>query len=153
VPVTQHKRKRRSRNRRPKSTAPQVPPRAPRSPVTERPDKLQAPWAPFPLIELTVLVGLVIFVTGLVTDKQPLLACGVALAAIGGLDTSLREHFNGYRSHTFILAGIPAVLIAAVLAFAKVMLLVIVPVMVIAFAAAFIGFRRAWDSARAKVPA
>ncbi len=30
---------------------------------------------------------------------------GVALAALAGLELSIREHFAGYRSHTLLLAG------------------------------------------------
>src|SRR6266550_1328338 len=71
----------------------------------ERP---KAPWHPFPLVELCVLVGLVLIVlgaiTGLDTDRGRLaLMCGLVLASLGGLDTALREHFNGYRSHTSVL--------------------------------------------------
>ena len=40
------------------------------------------------------------------------------LASLGGLDTALREHFAGFRSHTIILAGLPAVGVAAILYFA-----------------------------------
>lgn len=71
-----------------------------------------APWGSFPLIELTVLVGIIMFVAGLVlgpTDRgQTFLVTGLVLASIGGLELSIREHFAGYRSHTAILAGFPA---------------------------------------------
>ena len=33
----------------------------------------------------------------------------LALASLGGLDTAPREHFAGFRSHTMMLAGLPAV--------------------------------------------
>ena len=118
LPVSKAKRKRR---RRPKSTAPQVPPRAPRRTVATRPDTLNAPWHPFPLVELSVFVGIVCVVVGLITKDtagHTLLAFGVALGCLGGLDTTVREHFNGYREHTIVLAAFPAVASAVIIAVA-----------------------------------
>lgn len=43
-----------------------------------------------------------------------LIGTGLLLGSIGGLDLSIREHLAGYRSHTLVLAGLPAI---AVLAF------------------------------------
>ena len=89
--------------------------------VTE-PERPKAPWHPFPLVELCVLAGIVLLVLGLLsyeTDRgKAMLVSGMLLGSIGGLDTALREHFSGYRSHTFILAALPAVGLAAVLFFA-----------------------------------
>lgn len=72
-----------------------------------------APWDPFPLTELAVFVGLILLVVGAIvggSTGKGLIAAGVVLACIGGLDTALREHFNGYRPHSGLLAGILAVL-------------------------------------------
>ena len=149
--MTKHKRKHRAR--RPKSTAPPVPPRAPRPTLDERPERLQAPWHPVPLVELCVLVGIVCLALGLIAGEQALTAFGVALAALGGLDTAAREHFAGYRSHTLVLAGVPAVLAAAVAAFAKAPLFVVVPIMVGVFALAILSLRRAWERTQARTPA
>jgi hypothetical protein len=84
----------------------------------ERP---KAPWHPFPLVELCVLIGLVLFVLGFLDFESDrgrlLLVCGLALGSLGGLDTALREHFAGYRSHSTVLAALPAVLLAGVLYF------------------------------------
>ncbi len=84
----------------------------------ERP---KAPWHPFPLVELAVLAGIVLLILGLLdygTDRgRAMLICGMLLGSLGGLDTALREHFAGFRSHTAVLAGIPAVGLAAVLYF------------------------------------
>jgi hypothetical protein len=89
--------------------------RAPR----ERP---RAPWHPFPLVELSVLIGLVLLVWGLIRRDDDggrvLLVCGMALASLGGLDTALREHFGGFASHALLLAALPAVLAMGVLFFA-----------------------------------
>jgi len=146
--VTQAKRKK--RNRRRKSTAPQVPPRAPKRTVAERPERLAAPWSPFPLIELTVLIGIVCIVVGLILGERLVLAFGVVLGALGGLDTSAREHFAGYRSHTLVLAGVPAVLIAALTAFARAPLYAVVVVLVVVFAVAALVLRRNWDRRTAR---
>ena len=147
--MTQAKRKKRNRGR--KSTAPQVPPRAPKRSVAERPERLAAPWSPFPLIELTVLIGIVCIVVGLILGERLVLAFGVVLGALGGLDTSAREHFAGYRSHTLVLAGVPAVLIAALTAFAKAPLYAVVVVLVVVFAVAALVLKRTWDRTKARV--
>ncbi len=85
----------------------------------ERP---RAPWHPFPLVELSVLVGLVLLVWGLFRRDDDggrvMLVCGMLLASLGGLDTALREHFSGFASHALLLAALPAVLTAGVLFFA-----------------------------------
>jgi hypothetical protein len=138
-----------SKRRRPaKSTAPQVPPRPPRR-IDERPERVNAPWHPFPLVELSVLAGIVCIVLGLFrSDEQGgriLLALGVSLGALGGLDTSLREHFAGYRSHSLVLAAFPAVAIAVVIGLAQAPLQVIVPVMLGVFLLAFVALRRVWE--------
>ena len=143
------------RRRRPKSTAPQVPPRAPRR-IDERPERLNAPWHPFPLVELSVLVGIVCIVIGLFFSDaghgRVLLALGVSLGALGGLDTSLREHFGGYRSHTLVLAAFPAVAAAAIAAFAGLWLIGVVPLMLAVFGLAFVALKRVWER-KTRVPA
>ena len=105
---------RRSRQR---SAAP--PPAVAPNPLDERP---KAPWHPFPLVELSVLIGIVLIVLGLFVVEgdrgRILLVFGLVLGSLGGLDTALREHFSGFRSHSMLIAGLPAVLVAGVLFFA-----------------------------------
>src|SRR3954451_1101564 len=75
----------------------------------------KAPWSPFPLVELFILAALVLIVVGVVAHghrRTVLLACGIGLACLAGLELSIREHFAGYRSHSALLAG--AVAVAAV---------------------------------------
>ena len=73
-----------------------------------------APWGNFPLIELAVLTGIVMLVLGLFvvegTRGAILIASGLALGSIGGLELSIREHFAGFQSHSLILAGVPALI-------------------------------------------
>ena len=107
-----------------------------------------APWAPVPLVELCVLAGLVLIVVALVRGSDRaglLLACGVALASLAGLELSIREHFAGYRSHTTVLAGAAAVLSAVPLFFfTGLPQPVLLAIAVVVFAAAFVLLRRAF---------
>jgi hypothetical protein len=106
--------------------------------VDERP---KAPWHPFPLVELCVLAGIVLLVLGLINfdsrQGKTMLVIGLALGSLGGLDTAAREHFSGYRSHTTVLAGVPAVAVAAVLYFAELPWPVVTAGALGAFAGAF----------------
>jgi len=71
-----------------------------------------------------VLAGIVLLVLGLISHDSPhgraMIVAGLALGSLGGLDTAAREHFAGFRSHTMVLAGVPAVALAAILYFAGV---------------------------------
>jgi hypothetical protein len=152
--VSRHRRKR----RRARTTAPAVPPRAPRRPAPpELEERPQAPWHPFPLVELAIFVGLICIVVGFLTRDRArgrvLLALGLTLGALGGLDTAVREHFAGFRSHTLVLSAFPAVAAAVILALAGGPPLAVPPTAVVVFAAAFVGLRRAWDRAGNRSPA
>ena len=78
------------------------------------------------------------------TYGRTLIALGLALASLGGLDTTAREHFSGFRSHTLVLAAFPAVAAAVLAAVAGAPALVIPPLMALVFAAAIVGLRRMW---------
>jgi hypothetical protein len=101
----------------------------------------KAPWHPFPLVELCVLAGIVLLVLGLINfdsrQGKTMLVVGLGLGSLGGLDTAAREHFSGYKSHTTVLAGVPAVAVAAVLYFTQVPWPVVTIGAVVTFAAAF----------------
>jgi hypothetical protein len=142
---------RRSRARRAAGIAPASPtppPAAPRpAPLSD--ERPKAPWHPFPLVELCVLVGIVLIVLGLIvgfdSDRGQLaLVCGVLLASLGGLDTAVREHFNGYKSHSSVLAGLPGVFAAALLFFARAPWIAVAVGAALVFALAFWGFRTAF---------
>ena len=68
-----------------------------------------------------MLVGIVLAVIGFVIggDRGPaFIVTGLALGSIGGLELSIREHFAGFRSHSALLAGVPALLVLAALFYA-----------------------------------
>ena len=113
--------------------------------IEERP---KPPWHPVPLVELCVLAGLVLIVVALVRGGDRaglLLACGVALASLAGLELSIREHFAGYRSHTTVLAGTAAILSVVPLYFLTGLPQpVLLVVAVVVFAAALVLLRRAF---------
>jgi hypothetical protein len=139
---------RRSRARRAAAPPPPVAPSAPRpAPLSD--ERPKAPWHPVPLVKISVFVGLVLlvvgFVTGIGTNGGRLsLLCGLVLASLGGLDTVLREHFAGFRSHSTVLAGLPGVIVAGGLYFGRAPWAAVVGGAVITFLAAFWAFRVAF---------
>jgi hypothetical protein len=72
-------------------------------------DRPPAPWGSFPLVEIAVAVGLVLFVVGfffLDGDRgTEVFVIGLLLASLAGLELSIREHFAGFRSHSLLLGG------------------------------------------------
>jgi hypothetical protein len=113
--------------------------------LTDRP---RAPWHPFPLVELLVLAGIVLLILGFLnfdSDRgRAMLVSGMLLGSLGGLDTALREHFGGYRSHSMIIAGVIAVGLAAILFFAGAPWIAVTVTAVLAFALGFWLFARAY---------
>jgi hypothetical protein len=139
---------RRSRARRAAQPAPAETPHA-AAPARLSDERPRPPWHPIPLIEISVFVGLVLlvigFITGIGSDGGRLaLLCGLVLASLGGLDTTLREHFAGFRSHSSVLAGLPAVIVAGGLFFGRAPWAAVAAGAVITFAAAFWWFRLAF---------
>ena len=136
---------------RKRGTAPAIAPapapvprrRGGRPTIEERP---KPPWHPVPLVELCVLVGLILLVLGalnLRSDRgKVMLVIGMALGSLGGLDTALREHLAGYRSHTTVIAALPAVTTAALLFFARAPWIVLIVGAVAVFAVVFWWMRR-----------
>jgi len=110
----------------------------------------KAPWSPFPLVELCILAALVLIVAGLVTHgsrRGALLAFGIALACLAGLELSVREHFAGYRSHSALLAGTAAVAVAVPLyLLTGLPQVVLLAVGVLVYSLAFLGLRRAFQA-------
>jgi hypothetical protein len=75
--------------------------------------RLPAPWGPFPLTELVVLLAIGLLIAAFLVRGErgrTMLAAGLLLGSLGGLEVSIREHFAGYRSHTTIFAAAAGVL-------------------------------------------
>lgn len=137
------------------STAP-APAATPRSRPPGRVDRFieradarpKPPWHPVPLVELSVLAGIVLIVIGVINreDAQGRLAglFGLVLASLGGLDTAVRDHFAGFRSHSALLAGFPAVCVAIGLALLGAVGWVVLFGALATLGIGFLGFRRAF---------
>lgn len=78
-----------------------------------------APWDPFPLTELVILAGIVLALLGLIVAagarQLAMIGGGLALIALASSELAFREHFAGHRSHTTLLAAIPAVIVGSAL--------------------------------------
>jgi hypothetical protein len=96
-----------------------------------------------------VLAGIVLLVLGLIDHDsrhgRVMIVVGLALGSLGGLDTAAREHFAGFRSHTMVLSGVPAVAVAAALYFARAPWPAVVVGAIVAFAVAFRLLWRAYE--------
>jgi hypothetical protein len=169
--------KRRSRKRRNSGTAPRAVPsgRRERSPVREPPrastqrhapsplsaygERPPSPFGGLPVSEVAIFAGAVGLIVGLIQRGGPALVVGVIVCTLGVLEVTSREHFSGYRSHTTLLAAIPAVgLEVAVVALIGaprqrlLLLLVIVPVYAVVFWSLRKRFRTARQARVARPP-
>ncbi len=83
--------------------------------LEERP---RAPWHPFPLSELLILVGMVAAIIGATRGESglPALLAGLGAVMVGTIDFTLREHRSGFRSHAALLAALPTALLHGILA-------------------------------------
>jgi hypothetical protein len=157
--MAKKRRKRRSAGPGPRPKAGQRKQRAavePAARLTARDERPQGPWGSFPLTELTILVGLVLLVLGFVRSDASgtfLIAAGITIAGLGGLELAIREHFAGYRSHSALLAFACAVfcggalVVLALLVFGSVIPAIAVAAAAIAFVPAFLALRRAFRRA------
>jgi len=59
--------------------------------------------------EFAIFAGAVVLIVGVVQRGGPALIGGVVLCLLGVTEVTAREHLSGYRSHTVLLAAIPAV--------------------------------------------
>jgi Sec-independent protein secretion pathway component TatC len=59
--------------------------------------------------EFAILAGAVLLIVGVIQRGGPALVGGVVLCLLGVTEVTAREHLSGYRSHTVLLAAIPAV--------------------------------------------
>ena len=76
----------------------------------------KAPWSPFPLTELVILLARVLLAIGFFSSgdrRGVMIGVGIVLASLAGGELALREHFAGFRSHTTLLAGLSGFLVGA----------------------------------------
>jgi uncharacterized integral membrane protein len=95
-----------------------------------------------------ILAGIVSLIIGIVGSSLTATGIGVALAALGGMEVAIREHFAGYRSHTTLLAGAVFVFtVGGIFYLADQILAVALGVGAVAFLVAFYLARRAFQRA------
>lgn len=145
--------KRKKRPRRPRE-ATQVQPKpavtreAARKRSASEDTRPPAPWGSFPLVEISVLLGIALLVAGLVMGGERgglAIGVGIGLAALGGLELAIREHFAGFRSHSSLLAGVPAIATMGILFYAgpdSLEPIVMIGIGAAVFALSFVGFQQ-----------
>ena len=67
------------------------------------------PFGGLPVSELAIFFGAIAVVVGWTSTAGPALVVGIIVCVLGVTEVTAREHFSGYRSHSTLLAGIPAV--------------------------------------------
>lgn len=125
------------------------PRRAPGTPVDRRAKLSEAPpplWAPVPVTEILVLLGMVLAGIGFFGGGDAtILLVGLALVSVATLELVIREHFAGYRSHSTLLAGTAAVLAVALLSVLGIAAVLSLAVGVLVFALVFQVARSAFS--------
>jgi hypothetical protein len=118
----------------------------------ERP---RSPFGGLPVAEISILVGAVVLVIGLIDRATVALIGGVVICLFGVVEVTTREHFSGYRSHTVLLAAIPAVAVEFVIALTvgppAVRALLLVPVAVVFAICAYFLRRRFLIARQARI--
>jgi hypothetical protein len=116
MPTKRQRRKRRRRLSNPDDVAAPAPAApAPTAPKPRRgPHDPPSPlWGTFPLTEIVIFIGVILLIAGFFSTPPQgfvMIAVGLALASLAGLELSIREHFAAYRSHTLLLSsaiGVP----------------------------------------------
>jgi hypothetical protein len=74
----------------------------------ERPS---SPFGGLPVAEFAIFAGVIALIVGVIRRGGPALIAGVVICLLGVTEVTSREHFSGYRSHTVLLAAIPAVVV------------------------------------------
>jgi hypothetical protein len=62
-----------------------------------------------PVSELGILIGTIALIIGFFSGGGPVLIVGIVVLGLAVVEVTGREHFSGYRSHTTLLAAVPAV--------------------------------------------
>jgi hypothetical protein len=64
-----------------------------------------------------VLLAVVLLIAGFFaagTKGVTMIATGMTLGMLAGLELSIREHFAGFKSHSTVLAGFPTVVVLGI---------------------------------------
>ena len=96
-----------------KPTSNRKPPPGTLGTVGERPVGI---FGGVPVSELAILAGLIALVVGTIDHGNSATDVGIIVMALGVTEVTAREHLSGYRSHTTLLAFMPAVLVEAIYA-------------------------------------
>jgi hypothetical protein len=116
--------------------------------VGERPAGL---FGSVPVSEFAIFAGLVALVVGVIKHGGPALEVGIIVMALGVTEVTAREHLSGFRSHTTLLAFLPAVIVGALYALVigapRQRILLLVPAIPV-FAACYWVLRRHFSVAR-----
>jgi hypothetical protein len=150
--VPSQRREQRS-GRLPAPATPATAQRRARNPVGTDGERPEGPFGGLPISEIAIFAGAVGLIVGLIQHGGPALIAGIVVCALGVFEITGREHFSGYRSHTILLAALPAV--AAEVAFVAIFgepspRLLLVAVIVPVYAVLFWPLRNAFTRARQK---
>jgi hypothetical protein len=117
--------------------------------VGERPP---SPFGGLPVSEIAIFAGLVATVVGFTEGgANPALLTGLIVLVAGVVEVTAREHFSGFRSHTTLLAGVPAIgtgLIVIEVVGSKTTRQLLLFVVLLVFGGLFYFFKRAFAGAR-----
>ena len=112
----------------------------------------RAPWGPFPLSELLVVLAVIFAAYGVVSWGNArgiwAFAAAMTLACLAGLEVSIREHLAGYRPHSTVLAGTAALLTGAATFLLGVPAAIDLGLTLMVFLAASLGLTRAYQRHR-----
>lgn len=67
------------------------------------------PFGGVPVSEIAICAGAAALIVGFVSASPLPVIVGVIVCTLSVAEFSVREHFSGYRSHSALLAAIPAV--------------------------------------------
>jgi hypothetical protein len=79
------------------------------SPLGAYGERPPSPFGGVPVSEFAIFAGTIVLIIGVIRHGGPALVGGVVLCLLGVGEVTAREHLSGYRSHTVLLAAIPAV--------------------------------------------
>ena len=116
------------------------------SPLGAYGERPPSPFGGLPVSEFAIFAGAIALIVGVIRHGGPALIGGVVLCLLGVTEVTAREHLSGYRSHTVLLAAVPAVvaefLIVLTVGTPAIRVLLLVPVAAVFGACAWFLRRR-----------